>query len=423
LVSADDLKHAVLPNTDQVNFALMMKTKHKLFRKAFKQFMKLDRTQELLDYLVQESYWLKPFVAYCHYTEEYKGLAWQEWEHRHRFYNEQLFESLFQSELNEVLYYIFLQYIFDNQLAELKSYAVDQEILIIGDLPIYVALNSADTWSRPDLFELDKEGNPVLVAGVPPDAFCEGGQLWGNPLYRWEVMHADNFDWMKRRIRRALAFADRLRLDHFIGYVNYWAIPAKDKTAINGEWLPGPREKFFNSLLQTFPREAIIAEDLGILTEEVNNLRDGYGFPGMIILQFCFQDDCNDILNFPEDRIIYTGTHDNDTTNGWFSSNLEEGKPDNEHFQSYLYNKSFMHIKEQVTAKNAACYMMELAYASPCHIAIVPMQDILCLDGTTRMNIPGTAEGNWRWRLNNMHEITEEREVWLNLNNRYERIT
>ena len=415
LVSQQDLQKAELPNEGKVDFKAVMKCKQQLFRIAFQSFIKNGRTSDLIDYLEIESEWLKPFTVFCHLKDKFQGLVWQQWDEQHRFYSEVLFDEINTNAPDNILYHVFLQYMFELQLSELKQYAVSNGIEIIGDLPLYVSLDSSDAWSRPDLFELDKDGNPLRVAGVPPDAFSETGQLWGNPLYRWDIIQNDNFDWWKKRLKKALVFADRLRLDHFIGYVNFWAIDAKEKSAVNGKWLPGPKIAFFDSMLQTYPQETIIAEDLGILTDEINNLRDSYGFPGMIILQFCWQDDKNDILCFPRDRIIYTGTHDNQTTNGWFSSNLKNKKPDIDYFQSYLHKVGFLDSNEKVTSQNASHYMMQLAYASPCHIAIVPMQDILGLDDSARMNIPGVALGNWQWRIAQAEVISGIRADWLKL--------
>jgi 4-alpha-glucanotransferase len=301
--------------------------------------------------------------------------------------------------MENILYPVFLQYLFDKQLSELKQYAVEQDIQIIGDLPLYVSLDSSDVWSHPELFELDEEGHPLRVAGVPPDAFSESGQLWGNPLYLWDKLQEDQFDWWKRRLQKAFTFADKLRLDHFIGLVNYWAVDAQEQDAINGKWLPGPKYSFFDEILKVFPPESFIAEDLGILTDEVNNLRDHYSFPGMIILQFCFEHGNNDILTFPANKIIYTGTHDNQTTRGWFRANQKQKKADNQFMEDYLHRTGFLPGAEKLTEQNVSGLMMKLAQASPCRISITPMQDILKLDDKTRMNIPGTALGNWRWRM------------------------
>ncbi len=422
LVNRTDLQKAELPNPGKVDFKAVIRTKQKLFRLAFQTFINNGKTSILTDYLEKESEWLKPFAVFCHLKDRFKGINRQKWESKYKFYSEALFTDLYESAQDEILYHIFLQYMFDLQLKEIKQYAVSKGIQIIGDLPLYVSLDSSDVWSRPDLFELDDEGKPIRVAGVPPDAFSETGQLWGNPLYRWDKMQNDNFSWWKKRISKALAFADRLRLDHFIGYVNYWAIDAKEENAVNGNWLPGPKQAFFDSILQSFPKECIIAEDLGILTDEVNHIRDSYGFPGMIILQFCFSDDHNDILSFPADRIIFTGTHDNQTTLGWFLSNQKAEKPDNQYMEQYLHKVGMLEHSANLTKQNVSQLMIDLAHASPCHIAIVPMQDILSLSDKARMNVPGTALGNWHWRIAEAKDISGIRKDWFKLLEQHQRI-
>lgn len=399
LVSKQELDDARLPSNSKVNFAQVYKAKEKLFRTAFHKHDHLHWQSFLANYLNRETYWLSSFAVFIQLKKHHKNKKWQLWNDEFKHYSDQLYDLLQHANPENILYPVFLQYLFDQQLSELKQYAVEQDIQIIGDLPLYVSLDSSDVWSRRDLFELDASGNPLRVAGVPPDAFSETGQLWGNPLYRWDRMKEDNYEWWKKRLEKSFAFADRLRIDHFIGLVNYWAVDAKEKEAINGYWIKGPAYAFFDSILQVFPRESFIAEDLGILTDEVNNLRENYGFPGMIILQFCFQDNHNDILNFPANKVIYTGTHDNQTTLGWFLTNQKAGNPDNQHMEDYLHRIGLLPNEEKLTRQNVSRLMTELAQASPCTISIVPMQDIMALDDNARMNIPGTALGNWRWRM------------------------
>lgn len=399
LLTLKDLDKARLPNSGQIHFKHLYTSKLKMLRSAYVQFRSKRRITDLTDYLEREAYWLKPFIIFSYLKEQYKNRSWQLWKHEHRFYSEALFQQLYKKTPDCLLFHVFMQFSFDRQLLELKQYSLQQGIHIIGDLPLYVSLDSSDVWSRPDLFELDAAGNPLRVAGVPPDAFSETGQLWGNPLYRWDKLQEEGFDWWKHRLNKAFIFADSLRLDHFIGLVNYWAVDAKDKSAVNGKWLPGPRQAFFDSILKVFPAECFIAEDLGILTDEVNAIRNQYGFPGMIILQFCFQHDHNDVLSFPENKIIYTGTHDNQTTRGWFLRNEKEGKPDNRFLEAYLRRINFLSEQENLTADNVSQLLIRLAHASPCRLSMIPMQDILSLSDKARLNIPGTALGNWRWRL------------------------
>ncbi len=399
LVTTKELDKARLVNTGKVEFRKVYTKKLKLLRNAYIKFRSREKTSILTDFLEQERYWLKPFICFSYLKEVYKNQPWQKWKPRHLFYSDTLFQSLYNEVPDCLLFHVFLQYCFEHQLRQLKSYAESKNIRIIGDLPLYVALDSCDVWSHPELFELDDKGFPLRVAGVPPDAFSQTGQLWGNPLYNWDKMQQDGFDWWKRRLSKAFAFADVIRLDHFIGLVNYWAVPAGYPDAMQGEWLPGPQHLFFDSILRVFPPERFIAEDLGILTDEVNSLRDSYGFPGMIILQFCFQHEHNDVLSFPENKIIYTGTHDNQTCVGWYLSNRMAGKQDNQHLESYLHRIGFLADSEPLTEHNVAPLLTRLAQASPCRLCIIPIQDILALDDQARFNIPGTALGNWRWRL------------------------
>jgi 4-alpha-glucanotransferase len=399
LLSIKDLDKARLPNPGMIHFKHLYTSKLKMLRSAYVQFRSREKITALTDYLEREAYWLKPFIAFSFFKEQYKNKAWQLWRQEDRFYSETLFRQLYKKTPDCLLFHVFMQFCFDRQLQDLKQYAVQQDIHIIGDLPLYVSLDSSDVWSRPDLFELDAAGNPLRVAGVPPDAFSETGQLWGNPLYRWDRLQEEGFEWWKHRLHKAFAFADSLRLDHFIGLVNYWAVESKEKSAVKGQWLPGPKHAFFDSILKVFPAERFIAEDLGILTDEVNAIRDHYGFPGMIILQFCFQHEFNDILSFPENKIIYTGTHDNQTTRGLFLQNKKENKPDNGFLEAYLRKVGFLPEQDNLTDSNVSPMLIKLAQASPCRLCIIPMQDILSLTDKARLNIPGTALGNWRWRL------------------------
>ncbi len=399
LLNRRELDAALLPVGKKVDFPLVIKARADLLRKAYAHQGHARWRDVLADFIAAEADWLQPFAVFSHLKDRYRGLPWQKWKTEDRIYRPGLFERLLASEPDRVLYPVLLQYLFHGQLAGLKNRAAELGIGIIGDLPLYVALDSCDTWSRPELFELDIRGLPLRVAGVPPDAFARNGQLWGNPLYRWDVMARDGFAWWKSRLRRAFAVAGKLRLDHFIGLVNYWAVDAKAKSALEGSWLPGPKYAFFDAMLGEFPQDKFIAEDLGILTGEVNALRDHYGFPGMIILQFCFEHEFNDVLAFPASKVIYTGTHDNRTTRGWFNHNKKTARPDNAHLENYLRKCGLLADAEKLSAAGVSRLLIELARLSPCHIAIAPLQDHLALDDSARLNIPGRALGNWRWRL------------------------
>ncbi len=296
-----------------------------------------------------------------------------------------------------------IQYIFFKQWTELKTYCQDKKIMIIGDIPIYVHFDSADVWAHPEIFRLDLQKNPLVVAGIPPDFFSATGQLWGNPIFDWERLKSRGYDWWVARIRHTLRYCDLIRLDHFKGVVDYWEVPAGHKTAARGRWVTGPGENFFNSLLRRFPFLPFIAEDLGVITAEVHRLRDQFGLPGMRVLQFAFGNDPLADFYLPHQYIrncvAYPGTHDNDTLMGWFF-----GKED------YSTRKP-----GEITAerKNALRYLQwkgaktrEIRWEfirailnSAAELAVIPLQDVLGLGSEGRMNRPATAEGNWAWRF------------------------
>lgn len=283
----------------------------------------------------------------------------------------------------------FYQYLFASQWQALKAYANQNDIAIMGDAPIFTAYNSADVWANQDLFQLEQSGFPNVVAGVPPDYFCAEGQLWGNPLYDWKMQQKTDFAWWTARICKALEDVDYLRIDHFRAFESYWAVPFGAPNAMQGEWRKGPRMAFFEALEKQLGNLPLIAEDLGIITPEVRALRKQAGFPGMCILQFAFGNDKNNAYlphNCDKNSIIYTGTHDNDTTIGWYQTATETEK---DHYRRYM----------NVDGHDAAWDLIRLAMSSPAICAIIPMQDVLNLDSSHRMNTPGTASGNWAFRF------------------------
>jgi len=283
----------------------------------------------------------------------------------------------------------FTQFIFHRQWQDLKQYANDRNILVFGDLPIFVSADSADVWANRRLFELDQNGSPQVIAGVPPDYFSETGQRWGNPIYDWAEHLQSDFEWWKQRLQYNLELYDAIRIDHFRGFVAYWEIPADEPTAINGRWVNAPGMELFESLLAQHSELPLIAEDLGIITEEVISLRKQYSLPGMKILQFAFDSDgSNPYLphNHTRDTIIYTGTHDNNTTLGWYKELSEHTI---ERIRQY-----FAHPNDPMPWP-----LIKSALASPARWAMMPFQDLLELDEQHRMNTPGTTEGNWRWRF------------------------
>ncbi|MDR3091945.1 MAG: 4-alpha-glucanotransferase [Clostridiales bacterium] len=290
----------------------------------------------------------------------------------------------------ETDFYAFAQFLFFRQWRRLRGYANDAGVEIIGDLPIFVAMDSADTWANPKLFALDEDGRPTEVAGVPPDYFSKDGQLWGNPLYNWTYHKRTKFEWWKKRIAAALRLVDVVRIDHFIGFESYWAVPYGAQTAKEGKRMAGPGKALFDAVAESIPNPPIIAEDLGVLTEEVIKLREDCGFPGMKVLQFAFDGDVRNAYlphNLRDPRtVLYTGTHDNDTTLGWYRSAPEKCT---DYFRRYM----------NVSGEDAAWDMIRLAFSTSADQVVVPVQDILSLPGEARMNTPGLPSGNWRFRF------------------------
>lgn len=289
----------------------------------------------------------------------------------------------------EIAFWKFSQWCFDSQWRRLKAYANERGIEIVGDVPIFVAMQSADVWARRELFRLDSLGNPSVVSGVPPDKFSSTGQRWGNPLYRWEAHDAEGYRWWVARMKRALALYDLVRIDHFRGFEAYWEIPAESESAMDGRWRPGPGTALFEALRAELGTLPFIAEDLGVITPEVNELRKSQGLPGMRILQFAFdfnQDNPYLPHNFKPDTVVYTGTHDNDTTRGWWNALADHER---DYVRRYL----------AVSGEWIHWDMIRAAMSSVAAFAIAPMQDVLGLDSAHRMNRPGLAEGSWGWRF------------------------
>jgi 4-alpha-glucanotransferase len=288
-----------------------------------------------------------------------------------------------------------LQFLFFAQWQRLRDVAANAGITLFGDLPIYIALDSAEAWAHPELLLLDEHSRPQQVAGVPPDYFSEDGQLWGNPLYDWERHAADGFDWWRSRLSAALTFADLVRIDHFRGFESYWAVPASDDTAKHGQWLPGPGDALFTALRNGADSLPVVAEDLGVITPEVEALRDRLGLPGMVVLQFALMDPEFRLEDITENRVCYTGTHDNDTTLGWYTGGGDDARNEQE-------IKDVQNAVQRVLgadASNVVHKMLDAAHGSNARLAIAPMQDLLGLGSAARFNTPGAATSNWRWRM------------------------
>lgn len=387
---------------EKVDFDRVIPVKMPLLRKACENFQAkataLQQT-EFAGFCSSKAYWLDDYALFMALREAREGKSWHTWEPEIAKRQPDALDRWRQQLATEILYHKYLQFEFFRQWSELKRYANMRGIEIIGDIPIYVAQDSAEVWSHPELFCLDEEtGEPELMAGVPPDYFSETGQLWGNPVYDWERLQQDNFKWWVQRFEMLLDYVDIIRIDHFRGFEAYWAVKQGETTAINGEWVKAPGEEFFEVLKEKLGSLPIMAEDLGIITPEVEELRDRFEFPGMKILQFAFGGGPdNPYLPFCYKRnsVVYTGTHDNNTTRGWFEGISPQEK---EHVLRYLGATSSDGINWD---------LIRLALGSVANQAIIPMQDILSLGGQAQMNFPSTAEGNWEWRYQ-PDALTEE---------------
>jgi 4-alpha-glucanotransferase len=344
--------------------------------------------RELTDFIREQGFWLEDYVLFRALQEENRA-CWWEWSQPLRDRQPQALEEA-RLRLGERLDYLrFEQFLFFRQWNELKIYANERGIKLFGDMPIFVAHDSAEVWANRELFDLDRKGMPRKVAGVPPDYFSETGQRWGNPVYNWERMKEDRFAFWMARMHTQLAMFDLIRVDHFRGFEAYWEIPAEDDHAINGRWVEAPGDALFDRLHEEFDPLPLVAEDLGIITPEVEVLRQRYDLPGMKILQFAFGDGAdNPYLPFhhPRNTVVYTGTHDNDTSLGWYRS-LDDGA--RAHVDEYLGRP-----KEAMPWPLIRC-----ALASRAWLAILPMQDVMALGSEHRMNHPGTVAGNWSWRF------------------------
>ncbi|WP_071188229.1 4-alpha-glucanotransferase [Trichormus sp. NMC-1] len=384
-----------LPNfpADKVNFEQVIPIKVNLLIKAcnnFKNHATAIQKKAFTDFCRTKGYWLDNYALFMALKDANNGESWNTWEPELAKREPAALAQITQKLEQEIFYYKFIQYEFFRQWSELKSYANENGIDIIGDIPIYVAHDSADVWANPGIFALDEEtGKAALMAGVPPDYFSATGQLWGNPVYKWEELQKQDFKWWVQRFEAMLDYVDIIRIDHFRGFEAYWAVPQGEETAINGEWIEAPGVAFFEVIKQKLGKLPILAEDLGIITPPVEALRDQFEFPGMKVLQFAFgSDPGNPFLpfNYPRNAVVYTGTHDNDTTVGWFNS-----ANDYEKQNLLLYLGS-------ISPDGIHWDLIRLALSSIANQAIIPLQDVLGLGNQARMNYPSTAEGNWDWR-------------------------
>ncbi|TVR43037.1 MAG: 4-alpha-glucanotransferase [Bacteroidia bacterium] len=385
---------------DRVDYGKVFQYKYALLGKAYQRFnASKDKTmkQEFESFCISNAGWLDDYAFFMALKIHHDGKSWTEWDKQIKLRRKDALERYREHLSDEINFYRFLQFLFYQQWLELKAYANSNNIEVIGDLPLYVAFDSADAWANPEIFDFDKTLNPRTVAGVPPDYFSETGQLWGNPIYDWSYLESRGFQWWIDRIKGNFLLYDILRIDHFRGLAAYWSVPADEKTAIKGKWIEAPGEAMLRAVYGALGEKPIIAENLGVITPDVEEMREKFRMPGMKILQFAFDSaEENEFIphSYDKNSVVYTGTHDNNTTVGWFKHSPQE-------------DKELMHDYFCLDEKDPAWSFIRLAWSTVSNVAIAPLQDILRLGEEARMNFPGKAPGYWTWRYQD-HKLTRK---------------
>ncbi len=403
LIAPGELKSAPSFPAGHVDFSAVVAWKERLFRSAFHRFQDRDGRAELEAFTAANASWLPDYVLFMALRAHHPG-GWHEWPRELVRREPAALAGAGAQLAEEVAYHTFLQSRFAQQWAALRIHAQDAGVRLFGDIPIFVADDSADVWAHQSLFELDARGRPLVVAGVPPDYFSATGQLWGNPVYRWDTLAATGYRWWIERFRRTFELVDMARIDHFRGFEATWQVPAGEETAERGAWVPGPGLELFRGVESELGRLAIVAEDLGLITEQVRILRDATGYPGMRVLQFAFEGDPGHPFlphNYVPNTVAYSGTHDNDTTRGWYASLETDGR-----------EKLARYLGCPVDGDRVVDHIIRLAYQSVADLAVIPMQDVLDLGSAARMNTPAVPNGNWEWRFA-WDDVRPERWAWL----------
>ena len=386
-------KYDFVSSSEHVDYDSARAFKTEIINAAYKHYVK-SKDKKFHEFIAKTE-WLEDFALFSVIKHTQGGLAWYEWPEELKHRDKKALDEFKTEYAEEIALQEFGQYLFFDQINKLREKLNDLDIEIVGDMPLYVTMDCADVWQNPKLFDLDEDLNPVTVAGVPPDYFSATGQLWGNPTYKWEVHEQENFDWWIRRLKNLLSMFDRVRIDHFRGLVAYWAVHAGEETAKNGKWVDVPFKKFFAALNENFPDMPFWAENLGIITSDVEELRQEYELPGMLVLHFAWNNPADNPYaphNHTRNSVVYTGTHDNNTSRGWFDNDASAEEIKN--FSSYV-GRDIMDgyiFTSEVT---------RLAVSSVADTAIIPMQDYLRLNADARINIPSTPSGNWSWRMKN----------------------
>ena len=391
LLHPNDLSEKLDFDPQRVDFGALIPWKLNLLERAFIRFSSDTGTihSEFDSFCAENTSWLEDYVLFMAIKEAHGGGSWERWPDSLRKRDPAAMDEARKTLSSSILRFTFYQFAFFHQWNALRVYAHQKGLLIVGDIPIFVASDSSDVWSHPDLFFLDADLKPTVVAGVPPDYFSPTGQLWGNPLYRWDVHKFTGYKWWLERLRSILKLVDILRIDHFRGFAGYWEIPAGNPTAEIGRWVPGPGADFFTAVRANLGADLpIIAEDLGVITPDVTALRDQFALPGMKVLQFGFSGPDNPFLphSYPHNCVVYTGTHDNDTACGWYAS-----APENE--------KDFACRYLKIDGSDFAWDLIHASWSSTAVFAVAPLQDFLVLGTEARFNYPSRLGGNWEWRM------------------------
>lgn len=401
LITNDEFSRLSTLPRDHVDYGALYQNIWRVLRQAYARFKASNNSQfqdygSVAKFRKNQGYWLEDFALFLALKDSFGGQCWLEWPTTSRNAESARKQKLSPELVDTVNAHVFFQYLFYAQLAKLRAYAGSKGVEIMGDAPIFVALDSSDVWASPELFQLKKDFKPKAVAGVPPDYFAVDGQLWGNPLYDWSAHEKTKFAWWIQRIKSNLEFYDIVRLDHFRGFESYWSVPANETTARNGKWTPCPGLKLFEAIRKACPEAKLVAEDLGVITDQVDQLRAATGLPGMAVLQFAFGGEADNAYlphNYARNTVVYSGTHDNNTTVGWYQT-LDEATQD--HIRRYL----------DVSGDEIAWDFIRVAIKSSAHLAVFPLQDLMSLDGCARLNTPGAPVGNWQWRYQ-PHQLDE----------------